>query len=727
MAKRIWVRACGRAICCVAGLVGSAAVADQAWKPTAGGTYDWNVEENWDSAVPGADDVVTFANTATGIQIVGGAGGTVLTLDVNNPTANRREFAEGLALTASNAVFRAGVTRYYADMTLVGGLGTVSRFGTASSQGPIFDIYGNVDASGVHGFSVARNNNLNNNAFGLVRLYAGGTLRINTPVGSQMKTDGHAGLLLGHCEGSSRAATIRAGYQQFGGTSVLGRLMVGYEKGAAASVAVVGGTMDLPYISSTTRFRVGHCGYGLFKQLGGEVMMMTNYSPSVSASSSDVAFGLGSNKTIGEGRYGAAFYSCGGVFKAGGDVALQTTAYVPTPTGMAPVSLTVDGDGCLDLRRLYVGGNATDGRASVNLNGGMLQVDRIASVTRPGIGEISGNGGKLVFKPEAVERQFAGLEYLNVYERGLTFECLAEVSIGDGSSSGACLRTPAGYGVASISASTNQDYRYDPFVVIEGGSGSNATAVALLDYDTRKITNFVVTCRGEGYLPTDQLVLKVTSPTAGGLSEIAGATFTLTANDPGSLVKKGSQRLILGSQPFFDGVYDVREGAMVQPSGEVGSPLVREVRIGGTAGAGACFQCASADRQGEPAYDNLINPEAVLSLVGNGTLTVPGGVNDETPHVQSFAELKVSGSGNAIRGVDGEAGPVDLTFGKLTFEDGARVVLSSNRNFRVFAPVSMAGQYLRQVSFEAVAGMVGYVCDDGQIVPRAKGMLLLFR
>ena len=705
--------------------------ADQTWKPTAGGTYDWNTAANWTSAVPGANDVVTFANNASGVQQITGTGGTAKSLDINS-AAQRREFLTGLSLTAGSVIFRAGANRFYGDLTLTDGNSAISRFGTSGSQGPIFDVYGTVDVSGLHAFCVGRANDLNGNAFGLVRLYDGGTLKVNTPSGSSQQTATVAGLLLGHCGGSSTANLIRSGFQQLGGTSILGRLMVGFEKGSAASAVVKDGTMELHYINDTTRFRVGHNGYGLFKQLGGTVKAMTGVEQGVTSPFDNMVFDLGSGKTTYDGLKGAAFYACGGTFTAGRDFMLQGNhaTELAATADVAPVSMTVGGTAVVDLRRLVVGGNLTPGKASVNLNdGGLLKAFLVTNkVARSGIGEISSDGGTLEIKQSSTERiQFGGLEYLNIFEKGLTLTCNAGVRLGD-ATSGALLRTPGGYGVDSIRVSTDQDYRYDPFVVIEGGSGSNATAVALLDYDTRKITNIVVTCRGEGYRYGDQLVLKITDPVNAGLTTLANAAFTLAENKPGAFVKAGAQRLVIYQQPEFDGTYEVREGLMIQSTGTVGSPKIASVVIGGGE-TEAQLQCASGGR--EATIRNMINPDAALTLRGNGKLSVPKGMADEA-NVQEFAKLTVSGTGNKIWTIDSESEtsrPIEIRFGAMSFEKDSQLILKSNENFRVYAPISMAGSYLENVTFEGKEDQkIGYVATDGQIVPRSgKGLCIILR
>jgi len=728
-------RTCFRISVGLSACLAQVAFADQTWTTTAAGTHDWNASKNWTSAVPGSKDTATFSNTAKGEQTVNGTGGTVKSLDVNSSSASRM-FAAGLSLSASNAIFRAGINRFDGDLTLTGGSSTFSRFGTSANTGPIFDIYGNVDASGLHAFCVAQNNYFDNNAHGLIRLYDGGSLKINTPAGSGKQTASLAGLLLGHSGGKSNANIIRAGYQQLGGTAEVGRLIVGFEKNAAASVVVADGQLTLPYISADSRFRIGHNGYGLFKQLGGEVAVMTNTMQFVDSAFDTAAFELGSSKGVNDGLKGAQLYQCGGLFRAGRDMMLQGVSSTKHGNSVAPVSVSVGGSGVMDLRRLIVGGNETPGRASVNLNeGGVLKAFLVTNkVVRTGVGEISGNGGTLVFKSAEKERaQFLGLEYLNVYEKGLTLDCQVGAHIGT-ATDGAVLRTPTGYGVESISITSAQDYRYDPFLVIEGGSGSNATAVALLDYGTRKITNVVVTCRGEGYKADDKLTLKITSPVGDstrpdGVVAASSAIFTLTPNKSGALVKTGPQRLAVYKQPEFDGAYEVREGLMIQSTTAVGSPKLSALVVGGGASS-AEFQCAS-DNRTTVSVTKVLNPRAVLTLKGNAKLRMPIGRKD-APNVQEFAALNVSGTGNRIWTLDSESetkNPIEIRFGALSFEKDSQLVLKTNENYRVYAPAAMAGQFLKNVTFEGLEDRkIGLVAPNGQIVPQSStGLTIIVR
>ena len=100
--------------------------------------------------------------------------------------------------------------------------------------------------------------------------------------------------------------------------------------------------------------------------------------------------------------------------------------------------------------------------------------------------------------------------------------------------------------------------------------------------------------------------------------------------------------------------------------------------------------------------------------------------------MQEFAKLTVSGTGNKIWTIDSESEtsrPIEIRFGAMSFEKDSQLILKSNENFRVYAPISMAGSYLQNVTFEGKEDQkIGYVATDGQIVPRSgKGLCIILR
>ena len=711
----------------------SAVAADKTWSPSGSQPYNIADPSNWGGALPTSADTAKF-NVPSGDQAITGDL-TTGTFDINNNTNKKREFDGNL--TARNFVFRQGVLniRGRLELTGSGDDDVYSRVGTSqsipgSACQQAMHVYGSLLMPGQQFLCVARGNTDGGNANGFLQLHDGGELVLAT---NENAAAGNAGLALGRTSGSSNAAYLNAAFVQDGGHSTIGRVLAGFEARARGTVAMLGGVMEFPYFWSS-RYRIGHSGFGHFQQLGGEVLVHTNNAaPGLGSAFQAMVFEIGSGQP---NSIGSSFYAAGGSFTCGRDFVVQgnSTGSFDLTKKVSPVSATVDGSSNLDVYRLVVGGNATPGPAVVNLNGGILSTFLVTNtMSRKGWSCVNGNGGRLSIKSTVLERnQFMGVKAINVYEGGLSLDCQAGVVVGSGTTP-VTLRTPKGFGVESIAYSGAQDYYYAPMVEISGGSGSNATAIALVDWGTHKITNIVVTCRGEGYGMNDELVVKFTKPNAQDALEIdENVLVAFSENKPGALVKTGSRQMVLNAQPEFDGAYEVREGRVLQSTGDVGSPLVSEIRVGGV---NAEFQCASAGRLAA-AEDrvNMVNTNVVLTLgteFGPGSFTLPVGRDKDHPYVQRLSLLRVRGTGNAIRVVAQERGinrPVRLSIGSFDFAEGSQVLLPTDSEFRVYAPISLAGQFLKHVGFEGRPNKVGFVAPDGQIVPRGMtGLSIIIR
>ena len=707
---------------------GSLALFAADWLPTASGTYSWTELANWKNSTPPTDSTdANFGNVSSGMQTITEDGSAVV-LDVNTKNVCAREFTG--AITAKRAVFRTGTNCISGTLTLNQN-DNYSRIGTSSSaEGKmhcVLDILsgGSVLAEGKHGFHVARNNSDNTQASGLVRLREGGRLMLNL---SSVSTD--SGLMLGKSSGSSTAPWFVASYLQEGGFAKIGKFVAGYEANACGTMTISGGILEMPWLSQT-QFIVGRRGYGAFQQLGGEVYVNTNHTLSTLSNISDYAFRVGSGAASSTGMTNAYFYASSGTFVNGNAFLIQGGDSQVTDTDAMPVHATIDGNAVVTSQTMRVGANMGDGQAVLNLNGGCLSTVYLRGLSgRPGVSEINADGGTVSIPANAADAdQFLDLAAINVYSGGLTVDCGRDVNFGTAAKP-AVLRSPKGFGFVSIMRSGGlENCAYPPRIEISGGSGSNATAIALIDYNRNKLTNIVVTCRGEGYEEDDVPTVNIIRVNTTNPNITDKITVELSANAPGSLVKTGAANLSLFAQSEFAGTYEVREGRMIQTTATTGSEKVSAIVVGGE---NAVFQCGSADATAISANNNSVNPTAALTLgtaYGSGTLALPGAASGEVlAFEQTFASLTVCGTGNAIvlaEGNNSTAG-AKLKIGTINCPVGAQLTIPRwDSSLKVYVTGMPYRTVLRRVRF-AGTDYYAAVAADGQLVP-APGFMMVVR
>ena len=188
----------------------------------------------------------------------------------------------------------------------------------------------------------------------------------------------------------------------------------------------------------------------------------------------------------------------------------------------------------------------SDNIARVTFNGGVLRTTQ----------DYTGSEDK-----GKIFRSFtAGTDHVYIYGGGATID-----TDGRNLAVGASLEAPEGNGVesiplpAAIAALDAWEYIAAPAVTITDpdGTGSGATAVAIFNTTTGKVTGFRVLNRGNNYPSAQATISK------GGYTNTFTVACTLSANASGGLTKKGAGKLVLDCANTYTGATVVAGGTLV--------------------------------------------------------------------------------------------------------------------------------------------------------------------
>ena len=297
-------------------------------------------------------------------------------------------------------------------------------------------------------------------------------------------------------------------------------------------------------------------------------------------------------------------------------------------------TFTVDGDGRAVMYLPVMGRTGSGNKAVVNLNGGRFELTRGFSnySNTSNNRAVNFDGGTLALVKHSKTADVTGAldsaaGDVVVYPKGGCIDVPSGVTAG----SSVSFRRATGYGVSEITLmNPGSGYVTAPKVTIEGGSGSGATAYAIMNKD-RTINRIVVTCRGEGYAAGDSVTVSIASSTGSG----AAATASLASNDGGIIRKIGAGAW---RQQRYDNSFD----------GEM------EIAEGTLAISNASFTAASAIRMGE----------------GTAVAPVRGGAS-------ALNRLDVT-NGIVTIAASGSSGTASLTIGELSVNHGLALVTHTN-------------------------------------------------
>lgn len=212
-------------------------------------------------------------------------------------------------------------------------------------------------------------------------------------------------------------------------------------------------------------------------------------------------------------------------------------------------------------------------------NGGTLSANgagKVLTYVGSGGGELTGNSVVIAFNggvfrtaydynggstKDRIFRNFTqGVDHVRIYAGGATID-----TDGRNLKVGTPLEAPSGNGVesiplpAAIAALDAWEYIAAPAVTITDpdGTGSGATAVAIYNTTTGKVTGFRVLNRGNNYTSAQATISK------GGYTNTFTVACTLSANASGGLTKKGAGKLVLDCANTYTGATVVAGGTLV--------------------------------------------------------------------------------------------------------------------------------------------------------------------
>jgi autotransporter-associated beta strand protein len=520
-------------------------------------------------------------------------------------------------LTLEGANNHAGTTIVNAGTLLLTGSisgGNTLTVGNSATTPATFTLAGTGSYSNVAGRDVIIGN-------------AGNTAVLNVVSGTSLTSNANGlaggGLALGQVTNSSGVVN-----QTGGAVALDGQLVLGAAAGSYGFYNQSGGTMNHTGLgTSNSRLRIGSgsvSAAGLYYLSGG----------TASYTGGDNVIGVAETRTVADGNdnaIGVLYIKGTGSFTGGANTVLSIANNAlgggSGTNNSLTGQLTIGGAGSTAASMTVLSVNtasasaAQPGNSSINLlSGGTLTTGNITKNAN-GTSNLNFNGGTLKVGTGATTLSNT-LTGVYSYAGGATVDTNSLNYTID-----APILAPTGSGVSSITiADGGADYVGAPAVVISGGTGTGATAIAQVT--DGKVSSIVITNPGSGYAPSDVLTVAVTGGGFSGNNSATFGTVTLATNTSGGLTKNSAGTLTLsaGTGSTYTGDTQINAGTLAVTNA-----------TGSATGTGAVTVANTATLAGNNGSGTVAAPIGAIA----GAVTVQSG-GLISPGVSNLGTLRVT-------------------------------------------------------------------------------------
>ena len=519
--------------------------ADRQWLPTEGGSYEWQNTANWQGGIlPGAGDQAQ-------LRITGQIGDQYIHLA--SPVTVYSFFPGALDHSLFNQIFSGASISPTTNFRVMGGRvilennvlldGGMHHVGLVNGASLTLRNAGCLLSTNCAEVRIGSRNTSTTYFGGAGALYVeeGGRIQMR---GSPSNWTG--GLFIGLNDSTTDAGNPGKVWQSGGLIDLESLWIVGTS--ADGYYRLDGGTLRLPTAyPGGHRVGNGKVTYGLLHVSGGVLEL-----PIKNAVWSDFSVGFGA-VTGTQPAYSDFYLSGGTVSIPDRPIVLANWSTQVSDTVPHQATMTVDGTAVVTGRNVGLGNSLSPAvSAALNLNGGLLSLNyylsRFGGVNNQAV--LNFNGGTLQWRGLNLSGSpIANFTNIVVYGKGGTLD-----TTGLSIMTETPFRIARGFGVGEIVLTNpGSGYGAAPRVAITGGSGSNATAVAVMT-KTGTVERVVVTCPGEGYAETDVLSVAFIVPSTGvGHGGGAAASVALAANTPGTFTKVGYGTWRVSQPNTFEG------------------------------------------------------------------------------------------------------------------------------------------------------------------------------